>query len=61
MTKRPDEASESADRPALEIEITPTMIEAGVRALNSLIAYGGARVFADDEIIRQIALAMASR
>jgi len=54
MTKRPVEATESVDRPALQIEITPAMIEAGVwEAREHLL---GAPLA---DLVRKIYLAMA--
>ena len=37
MTKQCANASDSADRPALQIEITPEMIEAGADALIDMV------------------------
>lgn len=40
MTKHTETGSESGDRPALEIEITPQMIEAGVRFCRETYQWG---------------------
>ncbi len=53
--------SEKANRPigAAEIEITETMVEAGVQALNDTVALDVARpVLAEEDIVSRIYLAM---
>lgn len=55
MTKRLDAAKGASDRPALEIEITPQMIEVGVKVLDDWLDYWP-REAVVKEVIRQILL-----
>ncbi len=48
------------DRPALEIEITPDMVDAGVSVYRKIVGFDGASVYADADVITLVLRAALS-